>query len=192
MKAAPSSRGKCGSFGICCKLSESTKHSGGVTIPPLCCETEFLFAAMIWVLWRPTWKWVRQVSGGRMRDSIKLRSRPRRAGDEQGSTGALHQIGSNPYPLPIKNAIRMGTAVIRGWMRDSIKLRSRPRRAGDEQGSTGALHQIGSNPYPLPIKNAIRMGTAVIRGWMRDSIKLRSCRRPAGGKVLSQNDLKES
>ena len=26
----------------------------------------------------------------RMRDSIKLRSRPRRAGDEQGSTGALH------------------------------------------------------------------------------------------------------
>ena len=68
--------------------------------------------------------WIRKVTGGLkslpyrrpavigrwMRDPNRSWSRPRRAGDEQGSTGALHLIGSDPSPLrkkrPTANAVR--------------------------------------------------------------------------------------
>ena len=55
-----------------------------------------------------------------MRDSIKLRSCRRPAGGKQGSTGALHQIGSNPSPPQIKKAdTRMGICFSWQRMRDS-------------------------------------------------------------------------
>ena len=60
------------------------------------------------------------VIGVWMRDSIKLRSCRRPASGKQGSTGALHQIGSNPSPPQIKKAdTRMGICFSWQRMRDS-------------------------------------------------------------------------
>ena len=58
--------------------------------PPLCYETEIFVCRDDLNTQETNMEMGAAVIGGRMRDSIKLRSRPRRAGDEQGSTGALH------------------------------------------------------------------------------------------------------
>ena len=117
------------------------------------------------------------VIGGRMRDPTKSWSRPRRAGDEQGSGGALHQIGSNPSD-DAKNRSNKHycdpsnlppTSVPDAFERSRILPRANQVSTGHLIAPVCALVPPFRIPHPRQQKTAIRMDGGFRWQRMRDS-----------------------